>query len=228
MYLVLHRQPLFLLLMLAALSLLLLVTLSAPSYAALPSAARFARLDIQQGLSQTTVTALAQDNTGNIWIGTQNGLNRYDGFAVTVFRPDAKLSHSLSDNFVTALQVDQHGVIWVGTLNGLNRFDPKLGQFESIRSASTDDAEEVVLSLHLDAQQQLWVGTNQGLALLHVPSQRLQWPVQDDAGSAVLHNSNIAALSADSSGVLWLGTQVGGWGPVGQASLCAVWQHARA
>lgn len=209
MYLVLHKRLPHSTLVLAALLLPLLFTLSAPSYAALPLASRFARLDIQQGLSQTTVTALAQDQAGNVWIGTQNGLNRYDGFAVTVFRPDPKLSHSLNDNFITALQVDQLGVIWVGTLNGLNRFDPSLGQFENIRSASADSEDEVVLSLHLDAQQQLWVGTNKGLALWHAPSQRLQWPMQEDANNAALQNSNIVALSADADGLLWLGTPRG-------------------
>ena len=90
MYLAVIRYPLLLLLLLA----LLLSPLLA---ATLPSVSRFTRLDVQHGLSQATVTALAQDHSGNIWIGTQNGLNRYDGFTVTVFRPDRGHSHSISD-----------------------------------------------------------------------------------------------------------------------------------
>ncbi|MEH8018780.1 ATP-binding protein [Rheinheimera muenzenbergensis] len=209
MYLVLNEHSAKRRLRLALFFIALLITLPEPGYAALASVSRFARLDIQQGLSQATVTALAQDSAGNIWIGTQNGLNRYDGFAVTVFRPDPELNHSLSDNFVTALQVDQHGVIWVGTLNGLNRFDPRLGYFESIQAQTPDNTETVVLSLHLDAQQQLWVGTNIGLALWHAPTQALQWPLPDNAGNIELQNNNISAISTDADGQLWLGTPRG-------------------
>lgn len=210
MHRVFTRQRPLSLLRLAILTLALSFPLYPSASPVSPPTSRFARLDIQHGLSQTTVTALAQDNAGNIWIGTQNGLNRYDGFAVTVFRPEPKQSHAISDNFVTALQVDQQGVIWVGTLNGLNRFDPKQGQFESIRLASTNaGAEDVVLSLHLDTQQQLWVGTNQGLAKWHAPSQSLQRQSHNGQHSAVPASSNITAISADTAGRLWLGTPRG-------------------
>ncbi len=116
---------------------LLLLLLAAGSFAQhssllsrFPDASRFARLNIDQGLSQATAMALAQDHAGNIWIGTQNGLNRYDGFEVKVFRPDNLQSLSISDNFVTSIQIDKHDTLWLGTLNGLNRFNPLLGQFE--------------------------------------------------------------------------------------------------
>ncbi|MAD73683.1 MAG: hypothetical protein CML20_02575 [Rheinheimera sp.] len=168
-----------------------------------PSASRFARIDIEQGLSQTTVTSLAQDHTGNIWIGTQSGLNRYDGFDVKVFFPEQQLSQSLSDNFVTSLLVDQQGMLWVGTLNGLNHFNPVAGTFENIRLAKNgSDAEPLVLSLHLDKQQRLWIGTNQGLAMLQGASRQVQW-----YGDSKRY---ITALSAaGNEGNLWLGTPRG-------------------
>lgn len=119
------------------------------------TAARFSRLDIQQGLSQNTVTALVQDHAGNIWIGTQNGLNRYDGFDVKVYLPGEQ-STTISDNFITSLVVDQHGVIWIGTLNGLNRYDPKQGVFERFAPIPERTAgNDMVLSLHLDQQNRL-------------------------------------------------------------------------
>ena len=207
MYLAVIRYPLLLLSLLA----LLLSPLLA---ATLPSVSRFARLDVQHGLSQATVTALVQDHSGNIWIGTQNGLNRYDGFAVTVFRPNRHQSHSISDNFVTALQVDQHGVIWVATLNGLNRFDPKQGVFNAVPTRPQtgqpqNEQQDVVLSLYLDARQRLWVGTHQGLALWHTASQQMLWPLRAHPNRDLLHNNNITALSADTAGQLWLGTPQG-------------------
>ncbi|WP_301003714.1 sensor histidine kinase [Arsukibacterium sp.] len=186
--------------------LVVLAMLSLPLFSSqlteVPDASRFARIDIEQGLSQTTVTSLAQDHAGNIWIGTQGGLNRYDGFSITVFRPEEQLSQSLSDNFVTSLQVDKQGMLWVGTLNGLNYFNPSLGTFDSISLVRKDNGSApLVLALHLDNQQRLWIGTNQGLARWHHATQQVEW-----IGDRLL---NITALSSDSAGNLWLGTPRG-------------------
>jgi ligand-binding sensor domain-containing protein len=75
--------------------------------------ARFQRLQTESGLSQSTVMALAQDTDGRIWIGTQSGLNRYDGYETTVFRPDGNDPQALADNFVTALNADPESGVWV-------------------------------------------------------------------------------------------------------------------
>ncbi len=185
----------------------------ASSQLALPSASRFSRVDIEQGLSQATVTALAQDLHGNIWVGTQNGLNRYDGFDVKIFRPDERQSLALTDNFVTSLAVDQQGVVWVGTLNGLNRFDPQQGVFERILLAprrADDDNDDVILSLHLDQQNRLWVGTERGVALWQPHSKSLQlWLATAKPGTTPTQQQNITAISTDNSGNLWLGTPQG-------------------
>ena len=139
----------------AVLWLTLTVTWATSAQISVQSTSRFSRLDIQQGLSQNTVTALVQDHDGNIWIGTQNGLNRYDGFDVKVFMPGEHAT-TISDNFITSLVVDQHGVLWVGTLNGLNRYDPKAGVFERFRPLPQRSSDnDMVLSLHLDQQNRL-------------------------------------------------------------------------
>ncbi|MAA95598.1 MAG: hypothetical protein CML21_13965 [Rheinheimera sp.] len=181
---------------------LLTSPLCATSIVEVPAASRLARIDIGQGLSQTTVTSLAQDHSGNIWIGTQSGLNRYDGFAIKVFLPEQQLSQSLSDNFITSLLVDKQGMLWVGTLNGLNYFNPVTGTCENIRLAQNGrDTEPLVLALHLDKQQQLWIGTNQGLAMWHQASRQVHW-----YGDTTRY---ITAVSADTAGQLWLGTPRG-------------------
>lgn len=191
--------------------LLLLICLWLPELFASPiprlgDVSRFVRLDIEQGLSHSTATALAQDNAGNIWIGTQNGLNRYDGFDVRTFRPGDAENASISDNFITSLQIDHLGILWVGTLNGLNRLDPTVGQFDRVNTVA-DVSELVVLSLHLD-QQQLWVGTNQGLLLWHDASQRLIKPIIEQQ-QQWLHQVSITAITSNNQGKLWLGTSRG-------------------
>ena len=89
----------------ALLWLALVLPAAALAQVAVQSASRFSRLDIQQGLSQNTVTALVQDHDGNIWIGTQNGLNRYDGFA-GYCASKARLFGMQSDTHVAVIATD--------------------------------------------------------------------------------------------------------------------------
>ncbi|KER09841.1 MAG: hypothetical protein HY22_08640, partial [[Candidatus Thermochlorobacteriaceae] bacterium GBChlB] len=84
----------------------------------------FERLSLDNGLSQTTVLCLAQDKNGFIWLGTEDGLNRYDGYSFKVFKHNPKQSGSLSNSLVRALHCGQDGTLWIGTLGGgLNRFN---------------------------------------------------------------------------------------------------------
>jgi ligand-binding sensor domain-containing protein/signal transduction histidine kinase len=85
---------------------------------------RFRTISTEQGLSQISATAILEDRNGFLWIGTQDGLNRYDGYRFRVFRHDSADSASLTDNYVLALAEDADGAIWIATQNGLNRFDP--------------------------------------------------------------------------------------------------------
>ena len=88
------------------------------------------RLSAEQGLSQSAVNCLLQDRRGFLWIGTQDGLNRYDGRQFTVLNGEPHDPESLSDNNVTALLESRDGVLWVGTQNGgLNRYDRVSGRF---------------------------------------------------------------------------------------------------
>lgn len=92
----------------------------------------FRTLSVDDGLSQSTVLAMAQDPLGRIWMGTQDGLNRYDGHTFTVFRHDEADASSLGDNYVCALRADG-GKMWVGTASGLACFDAATGTFENFR-----------------------------------------------------------------------------------------------
>lgn len=85
---------------------------------------RFLSMSTADGLPQNSVECFAQDSAGFLWIGTQDGLARYDGYRMEVFRNDPADRTSLSDNFVTALHIDRDGDLWVGTRNGFNLYDP--------------------------------------------------------------------------------------------------------
>ncbi|MBX7219428.1 MAG: response regulator [Blastocatellia bacterium] len=90
---------------------------------------RFSRITLEQGLSQNSVNCILQDQRGFLWVGTNDGLNRYDGYGFTVFRNNPNRPGSLTGNLVETLLEDKQGTLWVGTDNGLNRFDPQTETF---------------------------------------------------------------------------------------------------
>src|SRR5271154_3877008 len=81
---------------------------------------RFTHVSGEQGLSNSTVEAICQDSRGFMWIGTRDGLNRYDGHQMVVYRNDPADSNSLSDSYIRCIYEDKDQQLWVGTVNGLN------------------------------------------------------------------------------------------------------------
>src|SRR5512135_2930158 len=94
------------------------------------SLVRFTHLSLDDGLSQNAGLAFFQDRRGYMWIGTQDGLNRYDGHTFTVYKNDPDNPDSLSHNSIIAIAEDREGLLWFGTWGGgLNRFDPRTQKF---------------------------------------------------------------------------------------------------
>src|SRR6188768_2901561 len=81
------------------------------------------------GLSQNFVTCIAQDKTGFIWVGTDDGLNRFDGYEFKVFRKDDKNDNTIIDNSIRALCVGPDSSVWIGTSNGICRYFPATETF---------------------------------------------------------------------------------------------------
>lgn len=90
----------------------------------------FRTLSVNDGLSQNTVLALSEDPLGRMWMGTQDGLNRYDGYSFTLFRHDENDPGSLGDNFINSLLSDG-GRMWIGTSVGLSCYDAATDSFEN-------------------------------------------------------------------------------------------------
>ncbi|MBZ0198631.1 MAG: hypothetical protein K8H86_02100, partial [Ignavibacteriaceae bacterium] len=85
----------------------------------------FERITVTEGLSQNTVMSIVQDNYGFMWFGTQDGLNRFDGYNFKIFRNKYNVKNSLSNNYIWKVYEDEKGMLWIGTFGGgLNKYDP--------------------------------------------------------------------------------------------------------
>ncbi|UCH13194.1 MAG: hypothetical protein JSV22_08755, partial [Bacteroidales bacterium] len=119
----------------------------------------------KQGLSQSTVNCILQDMYGLMWFGTNDGLNKYNGYDFTVYKPVSSDSTSISSNVIRMLCEDSYGYIWAGTEYGLNRYDQETEKFKRYCCKAKDTTSiscNIVLSIFEDNKQQLWIGTKGG------------------------------------------------------------------
>ena len=175
---------------------------------------RATHLSLEEGLSQSNVRCMLQDKFGFLWIGTQDGLNRYDGYNFRVFKNQPDDSYSLSANMITCLLEDKEGSIWIGTLDGLNRYDQRTGKFDHyfIKEGAVAALQgKSVLSLAEDNEGNIWIGTHLGGLIRFNPQDgttKTFINIPNDRNS--ISNNNIMALALDKKGKLWVGTFGGG------------------
>lgn len=173
---------------------------------------RFERLTVEDGLSQNSVNAIVQDHEGFMWFGTQDGLNRYDGYVFTVFKHGYADSNSLSDNFISSLIEDGSGVLWIGTHKGLNRFDKATNNFKHyfhIFNDTTDVGNNIINVIYEDLSKNFWVGTNNGLFKFDRTSEQLvAYPYRLD-DHFISSNIAVNAIYEDRARSLWIGTNEG-------------------
>jgi len=91
----------------------------------------FKHFSLKDGLSQSSIFSILQDAQGYLWLGTSDGLNRYDGYNFTVYKNDKKLPNSLENNQIRKLFVDKKGNMWVGTNKGISIYDANKDQFRN-------------------------------------------------------------------------------------------------
>ena len=175
---------------------------------------RFERLGLDDGLSQQAVLAIDQDAAGFMWFGTEDGLNRFDGYAFKHIRQSDNSAGALSDDFVADLQIDRAGRMWVATDGGAVIWrEPGETRFESILSGLTESASrglEHVRVLHISSTGRLWLGTRaNGIASFDPSTRRLIRLRHKDTDPDSLNNDSIYALLEDRLGTIWVGTQTG-------------------
>ncbi len=163
-------------------------------------------LGVAQGLSQTSVRHVLQDQTGFLWIGTQDGLNRYDGYDIRVYRRQPDQPRSLSDNDVTCLYQDREGLLWIGTHRGLSLHDPASGQWWRLplRADSLQLFREQVKRIAEDTAGTLWIGTHRGLRYVQRPDPApTSWHLSEANHLLGPLQPQVVALAADAAQQFW-------------------------
>lgn len=125
----------------------------------------FSNLSLKDGLSQLSVLKIYQDSKGYMWFGTRNGLNKYDGNHMVVYKHSDSDSLSLVDNHITAIVEDRKNCLWIGTSRGLNLLDLKTDRITPYGGMRFPALDSGVRSLFIDSKDRLWVGTSKGLYL---------------------------------------------------------------
>jgi len=174
---------------------------------------KFERLSLEQGLSQSTVTCILQDSRGFLWVGTHDGLNRYDGRKFKIFRHDAEDSTSISNNYIRHVVEDRDQHLWIATKNGLNRFDPRTERFIRYVHNPQDSNSLVandIVRLCLDRSGKLWIATLRGgLNRLDIAKKEFARFIHHPNDPNSLRSNTVYSLFEDSRGRLWMGTREG-------------------
>ena len=171
----------------------------------------FNHLTVENGLSNNDVNTVIQDKTGFIWLGTEDGLNRYDGYKFKIFRHDPSDSNSLSGNSIWSLIEDHLGNIWIGTKGGiLNKFNPRTEKFTKWEIKSNLTKENSVKNIYEDSKGNIWVGSyKDGLYRLNISTNKLDHWRSDPNDEKTLSHNYVQAISEDNSGNILIGTYIG-------------------
>ena len=181
-----------------------------PVFAQKPSL-YFEKITVQNGLSHNKVNCILQDKRGFIWIGTDDGLNRYDGQRFTIYRNEPEDSSTVSGNIITSLHEDEKGILWIGTLDGgLTRYDyrlPPASQFKQYRHRPGNKQSipgNAINALLQDQSDYLWLATS-GQSLLRFNKSTGAFEVA--MGQS---RRTFLAMCTDANGYIWAGGHGGG------------------
>jgi len=167
---------------------------------------RFTRLSTEEGLSQSRVGQIVQDDQGFMWFGTENGLNRFDGYSFKVFRHNSAPA-SLSGVTISALFKDRAGLLWVGVDQFLDRFDPATETFKHYRA---DKNLGVIFSIFQDNAGKIWLATTGGgLASVDQATGKFSYYRHDPGDPSSLSSDDLRFVMQDRGGTLWLVSSAG-------------------
>jgi ligand-binding sensor domain-containing protein/signal transduction histidine kinase/DNA-binding response OmpR family regulator len=168
---------------------------------------RLKNISTAEGLSQSSVIAIHQDKFGQMWFGTRDGLNKYDGSQFTVYRNDTADKSSISNNDILAIEEDSSGKIWVGTYNGLNCYNPVTNTFKRYLQTETNHTvSSNIIWCIKEIDGEIWFGTSKGLSIYDKKTNKFTTVSQSNTDNSILPNSNVFSILKTRKGEIWTGT----------------------
>jgi ligand-binding sensor domain-containing protein/signal transduction histidine kinase/AraC-like DNA-binding protein len=171
---------------------------------------RFKKYTVENGLSDSNINAICQDQFGFIWIGTDNGLNRFDGYEFKIYSHDPNDTTTICHKEVSSVLIDKEGNLWVGSRwNGLSLYNRKTDTFKRFINNpcdSTTISYNYINYLFEDCEGNLWVGTNIGLNLFDKKTHSFIRYFGPSEFHSLIRTSTIKTIYEDKEGILWIGT----------------------
>ncbi len=205
----LRKQHCFLILLLFIIA---LVAVPVQGGTVTPNEVGFQHLSVEHGLSQSSIRCMMQDEAGFLWFGTEDGLNRYDGYTFTVYRHDPEDPNSLGYDTINDLCEGADGSIWVATIQGLDRLDrstDSFTHFHAVSDVETSLSHDRTIAVHSDAAGRIWVGTAAGLDRYEPSTNDFTHHNQSRNGVVADGTLLVRRILEDNEGMLWLGTNRG-------------------
>ncbi|MFZ6748131.1 two-component regulator propeller domain-containing protein [Undibacterium sp. Ren11W] len=182
------------------------------AYAAPAHNLRFEQLGVSNGLPQESINTFLQDRQGFMWIGTQAGLARFDGYRFVVYKNNPQDPASLIDNYILSSYEDTQGGLWFGTKGGLNHFDPSSKKFTRYipqQEIPGTPSNRSVQAIARDGERGIWLATEDGLKHFSFATHQFTVYRHDAQKADSLSANKINALHSDHDGQLWIGTANG-------------------
>lgn len=165
---------------------------------------KVSNLNVGTGLSQMSIMKIYQDSKGYIWFGTRNGLNKYDGVTMKVYKPArGDRRTSLIDMQISALMEDGEGHLWIGTSRGLSRLNLATDEIVSYGAPEYPWLASGVRSLFKDSRGRMWVGSARGLYLFE-PKSEMGQPI---SLGGELQSEPVTVIAEDAEGNILVGTE---------------------
>jgi signal transduction histidine kinase/ligand-binding sensor domain-containing protein/DNA-binding response OmpR family regulator len=174
----------------------------------------FQRIGSKENLSDLNVNSLIQDHRGFIWVGTRDGLNRYDGSKFKIFRNDINDNTSISNNYVNHIVEDKNGDLWIATSGGVNKYDRKKNRFyhylhnDKLQNSLTNN---FTVNIALDKNGNLWIATlKDGVDEYIINENKFIHYKYNKNDPRSLSDDNARVIYVDTQNNVWIGTSNGG------------------
>lgn len=169
-------------------------------------ARQFSHYAVSDGLSQSEILCIFQDSEGYMWFGTQNGLNKFDGYAFEQFFNDPADSTSISNSWIFGITEDHNGLIWIGTKGGLNSYDKKTGHFSRITlSDSLNNSQDNFIYGVASDESHIYINHSPKVSLLNYRTGEVILHESAFEASGALYDKGLPILKTG-DGVVWIGS----------------------